>query len=696
MVRLAYGVVTGRDQRVWDARGRLLPDGRSHPSGEDPTTRAQPGAPVVLGPAATEESTPRNGAGEEPALQMAVAELARLVASGGVVAAGAGVELCPGFVSARLAGARGDRRDAVLAAVQALGLDGLHRLGERAGVLVALFGTEATKPVAAAASRAIADGRWAALRLASAASGVLGAEQIERLLHLGTPPLQPAHTPVPGPAPQPEPTTDAWSPVAAEPRSAEPGAAQVEPAAEAAAEAAASTMAEHLGRVLGAYPQRRRLDLLLDLWDQVAARQEAGRRKERRLATQGKQSRLEELTARYTHHEDEFLLEHVRRDVGHEPTLVEAARWSPQAWHWTQLMSRAVHNAMAATVLLRTAVAMADHGVAEGIARSADGLVAAAALMGSHEAGAAARRVPGMAGLPARPGCYVRDLAARLSNPTEEYVRQRLARAREYALVVMDAVADLILEAGEQLHGWSTGGMREWRAAVGYTAQRPPTAWAQPPVGGERRRPLEERLAERPGVPPEEEETVGDLLWFAELTDALAQLSGHERAQIDYSDLRPYADWDPDPDEPLLDSIPAALAGAAQLVSLGGQPPRQCPGWAELIAGLTRSVEVAQAFTTAFRVPESLAAADGTLVPGTDARLEWARHPRTLAQWSAYMGNCIAGTYYVEEAAKGTCALAALRVRTAGSSRTWRSGAGGRAGRSSSSGPGSTPTRIPR
>ncbi|MFG6197054.1 hypothetical protein [Nonomuraea sp. JJY05] len=672
MVRLAYGVVTGRDQRVWDARGHLLPSGRSGPSGAEAATGAQPGAPVVLGPAPTAEapvpptataeapvtqnaagdelcppiataeaSVPRIAAGELPVpriaaggsrLQVAVAELARLVESGGVMAAGAGVELCPGFVSARLAGARGDRRDAVLAAIEALGLDGLHRLGERAGVLVALFGAEATKPVAAAASRAIADGRWAALRLASAASGVLGAEQLERLLHLGAePPERLPHLGAPPSRPEP------------------------------AAQAPASGMAEHLGRVLGAYPQRRRLDLLLDLWDQVAARQEAGRRKERRLATQGKQSRLAELTARYTHHEDEFLLEHVRRDVGHEPTLVEAARWSPQAWHWTQLMNRAMHNAMAATVLLRTAVAVADHGVVEGVARSAGGLVAAAALMDSHEAGAAARRVPGMAGLPARPGCYVRDLAARLSNPSETYVRQRLARAGEYALVVMDAVADLILEADEQLHGWSIGGMREWRAAVGYTAQRLPSAWAQPPVDGERRRPLEERLAERPGVPPEEEETAGDLLWFAELADALAQLNGHERAQVDYDAGRPYADPDPAPDEPALDSIPAALAGAAQLVSLGGQPPRQCRGWAELTAGLTRSVEVAQAFTTAFRVPEPLAAADGTLVPGTDARLEWARHPRALAQWSAYMGNCIAGTSYVEEATKGTCALAALR-----------------------------------
>ncbi|TMR88431.1 hypothetical protein, partial [Nonomuraea basaltis] len=166
VVRLAYGVVTGREQQVWDSRGRRVP-------AEGPA-----GAPVVVGPA---------GADPRPA----AAELARLVADGGVTVAGAGVELCPGFVSARLDGARGDRRDAVLAAIQLLGPDGLHRLGERAGVLVALFGTEATKPVAAAASRAIGDGRWAALQLASSASALLNAEQVERLLHLGTPPTPP-------------------------------------------------------------------------------------------------------------------------------------------------------------------------------------------------------------------------------------------------------------------------------------------------------------------------------------------------------------------------------------------------------------------------------------------------------------------------------------------------------------------------
>ncbi|MFG1709598.1 hypothetical protein ACFLIM_41085 [Nonomuraea sp. M3C6] len=622
-MRLAYGVVTGRDQQVWDARGQLVPGNRRRPA---------PGAPVVVGPA---------GADPRPAM----AALAKLIAGGsaGVAAAGAGVELCPGFVSARLDGVRGDRRDAVLAAIQVLGLDGLHRLGDRAGVLVALFGTQATKPVAAAASRAIGDGRWAALQLASAASGLLGSEQVERLLHLGTP----------DPAPQAADATSSGDP-------APPSLSQVDPAPWALA----SVMADHLAQVLGPFPQRRRLGLLLDLWERVAGRQEAVRRRQRLLATQGRQSRLEELTKRYAHHEDEFLLQRVRSDVGHEPSVAEAARWFPKPWHWTLLMNRAMRNAMAATVLLRTAVAVADHGVRGGIERCADQLVAAAALMEPHEAGSAARRVPGLAGLPARPGCYVRDLAARRAAPSEPYVRQRLARAAEYAQVVMDAVTDLILEGDEQLSGWSEGGLPEWRAAVGYTSQRAPADWSQQPVAAQEP-PLADRLGAAPEeVEPEEVETVGDLLWYAELADALAQLHGHESATVEYGPAFPAADWDPQEDEslvPRLDSIPSALAGAAQLVSLGSRAPRQCRTWQELATGLAEGLEITQALTSAFRLPEPLAAVDGTLVPGTEARLECARHPRTLAQWSAYMGNCIAGPYYVEQAAKGTCGLAALR-----------------------------------
>jgi hypothetical protein len=616
---MAFGVVTGRDQQVRDAGGRPVTDehlpGPAAGDGGDGDGgggEGGGGAPVAVGPA---------GADPGPA----VTALARLLQSGddGVTAAGAGIALSPGFLSARLHGARGDRRDAVLAALRLLGLDGLHRLGDRAGVLVALFGMEATRPLAAAASRAIAEGRWTALQLASAASGVLGAEQLVHLLTVAAPALDPT------------------------PR------------------AAASTMAAHLEQVLAPYPRKRRLDLLLDLWQQVSAHQEQLRLRQRRRATQGRQSRLEELTTRYRAYDDAQLIKQIRRELGHDPSIAEAARWQPQAWQVTVFMRRILDDALAATALLRTAVNVGDHGVVQGMNRSTALLTAAARAIGPEEARDAARRVPGLAGLPARPGCYVRDLAAQLGNPSEPYVRQRLARAAEYAEIVMDVVTDRLLEYQDQLGGWSLGNLRDWRDSVGHLSHRDPAHWAQPPVAGGRP-PLMERLESRPDAAPAEEETVGDLLWYAELADALAQLNGHDQADVEYGPGYPYVDYTPVPDDeqqlvPSLGSIPSALAGAAQLVSFGGRPSRQCRTWPDLTDRLLAGLGITQRLTTAFHTPEPLLALDGTLLPGTQARLEFARNARMLAQWATYMGNCIASLPYVEAAEQGRSALVALR-----------------------------------
>ncbi|MCE7008139.1 hypothetical protein LWC34_35775 [Kibdelosporangium philippinense] len=79
----------------------------------------------------------------------ATRQLIVLVAAGTETAAAAGVDLGGGFTSARLAGAYGDRRDAVLAALRVLGVEGAHRLGDRTSTLVALFGLSATKRVGA-------------------------------------------------------------------------------------------------------------------------------------------------------------------------------------------------------------------------------------------------------------------------------------------------------------------------------------------------------------------------------------------------------------------------------------------------------------------------------------------------------------------------------------------------------------------
>ncbi|HUR05060.1 MAG TPA: hypothetical protein VM347_21130 [Nonomuraea sp.] len=330
---------------------------------------------------------------------------------------------------------------------------------------------------------------------------------------------------------------------------------------------------------------------------------------------------------------------------------------------------RALDNALAATVLLRTAIAVAEHGVTEGLARCRDQLVAAAARLDDQAAGRASRRVPGLCGLPARPGCYVRDLVRR-ADPPEPYVRQRLARAREYGLVVLDAVPEL-LEAGSGLLApWAGTDLRKWREVVGYTATRPPNTWEQTPVAGQRE-PLARRLAERPDAVPYAVEEVGDLLWYGELADAVARLHGHEAATVThYGPGAPDVTIDPAPGEPdpapldpRLDSLPLAVAGAAQLVSLGVRAPRRCRTWKELVEGLTGDVDLAQALTGTFQVPEPLTALDGQEIPGTGLRVELARGPRTLAEWSSYMGNCIASPFYVEEATAGKCGLLAMRDR---------------------------------
>src|SRR5205814_2481326 len=241
------------------------------------------------------------------------------ITAGGIEAAGAGVELSGGFRSARLAGAPGDRRDAVLAALPVVDAE---RLGDRGGLLVTLFGPNATKRVGAAATAAVGQGRWSALRLASAASDVLGPEQVETVLALDAP--------------------DGTEPV---PRGA------------------ASALADHLARVLDPYPGPRRPGLLLDLWESVCAYQAGQRRSERLRASQVPDDRTEGLRLRYQQWDDELILDCLRISAGRDPSLAAAARWTPPGWFRLNQLELALRDALAATVLLRLTIAVTDHGV---------------------------------------------------------------------------------------------------------------------------------------------------------------------------------------------------------------------------------------------------------------------------------------------------------------------------------------------
>ena len=90
VVRLAHGVVAGRGRKVWAPGPRGVPI-------DAEKRELEPGAAVAVGPDTADDETVR----------ASVAELTRFVALGGLVAAGAGVDLGNGFRSARLDGGRG-------------------------------------------------------------------------------------------------------------------------------------------------------------------------------------------------------------------------------------------------------------------------------------------------------------------------------------------------------------------------------------------------------------------------------------------------------------------------------------------------------------------------------------------------------------------------------------------------------------
>src|SRR5262249_17363462 len=145
------GLVVEHGRRAWriDDPGDEVVDGR------DPGAA---GATVVVGPP---HATRRE-------VDQARRAARRIDKRGGAQALAAGIILEAGFRTAQLEGAPGavSRRDAVLAAAEVLGVDGLDRLGEAGGPLVALFGPRATKKVGHRALGALATGNFSALRLA--------------------------------------------------------------------------------------------------------------------------------------------------------------------------------------------------------------------------------------------------------------------------------------------------------------------------------------------------------------------------------------------------------------------------------------------------------------------------------------------------------------------------------------------------
>ena len=622
-IRLAFGMTTGPGSRVW------LPTPVGAPVPADDRAGAHPpGSPVAVGPAGASPDAVRDATGQ----------LRLLVAGGTEVAAGAGVDLGHGFTSARLAGAPGDRRDAVLAALRFLGAHGAHRLGERSAVLVALFGLSATKRVGAAANTAVVEENWAALLLASAVSDLLGPEQLERVLELRAPE---------GIDPFPR--------------------------------GAASTLAEHLSRVLARYQRPRRLTLVVSLWDHVCAQLLERRRMVARAASQTRADRIDRLRERHQEHFDAAILQQLTWSVGKDAPLAAAARWQPPPWWSAQELETLLHDAIAATALLRFARTMSDEGLATAAEKHHDELVAADACLTKAERTAATRRPEGAYSHPARPGRYVHDLlqplrpGRKLAGKTEIYVKERVAMARNYGVVVVDAVTALVdgmdgrplQNCWDACKPWHADRLRQWRAAAGF--RRAPQSWEQPPLADVHadgpKLTLAQRIAEAPATDPAALEAPHDLLWYADLADALAPFHGHETARVGHAQRRPHVDHAPArvSSRPRADAVPLAAAEVAQLVAFGATPPARCGSWQALVDGVVADAAVTEATVGTFPLPAEMSAVDGQVVPGTGLVVELGRDPRQLSEWSAYMGNCIGQSWYAEQAERGQCVLMALR-----------------------------------
>ncbi|MBP2472456.1 hypothetical protein JOF53_001328 [Crossiella equi] len=611
-VQLAFGLTTAPGTRCWLPTAAPVEDR----SGAHP-----PGAPVVVGPA---DATP-------VAVRAAVRELLPLTE-----AAAAGIDLGGGFTSACLAGAPGDRRDAVLAGLRLLGADGAHRLGDRNAVLVALFGTSATKRVGAAAHTAVGERQWAALGLASAASDLLGPEQVEQLLALRAPA-----------------GTDPFG------------------------RGATSTVAEHLSRVLGGYPRPRRLTLVLSLWQELCERLAHREDLAGLAARQTGADRIDRLRERHGDHYDEAVLRELHQSFAGIPSLAEAARWQPPRQWAAAELRRLLHDAIAATALLRLARSVHEHGVPFAVRRHRAELEAADGCLSRNARNAAARRPENGYSHPARPGVYLHQILQsvgadrRITGKTETAVRTRLAMARNYGVVVLDAVVErLAVLDGRPLHEcwddcqpWQAGRLRQWRAVAGFT--RAPGDWEQRPLADAHPdgpvATLDLRLAAEPEADPVAVEQPHDLLWLADLADALAPFHGLDRATARLGRAVPTLDYRTPPEDRRPDSVPLAVAELAQLVAFGAAPPPRCRSWSELVAGVDAAIAVAEASTGFFPVPDQLSTVDKQVIPGTGLVAEIGREPRQLAAWSGYMGNCLGESWYHAQAQRGQCVLMALR-----------------------------------
>ena len=619
-----------------------------------------------------------------------------LVADLGLEVAHAGLELPGGFRATYCdeRTARGqvvavpDRRDALLLALALLGDDATARLGGADRALRGLLGPEATKPLGRALAAAVADGRWDAVHLATAASDVLGPEKLVDLL---------------APPAEAEPVVLGGGGIVRPARRAatRTSAGTAEAVAAVRALGSARELGALLAEVLAPYTPARRLQLLVDLRDRVAATDDPSGREATRTAVGQDQlhhTRMHDAAQRMREQLDAVAGLEANRNLrlfgSGTGNVLRATFVTPHAGWPVEVLSRTVREVLAGRILVRLALVDRD-GDADDLLAALDAHRDALAHL-REPVGVGRRRVEVGRWMaePARIAHRLLDVATyrRDGMPAEAtwidgftlepddpvaFVRRELESAGPHLSAALGAANDavgLLAVTGARVRPADL-------AADAYLSLRwvPLLPWRHPDapdpatwrpradVRGEDGRPLvDATLAARRAGDPDAPEHLLDLRWHAEADVELADL--WHRTVLSQRVDRGWAlrtelsdpDDERDPTVPTTTSARAAVAGAAQLLRLGGEVPARPRSWAALVEGLHAGFDTAQLLARTFKVPRALLeAADGARVPGTALHARVGVNIRLIADWAGYMGNCLL-SMYADDAEAGRCVILGL------------------------------------